>query len=123
MLFAFVQTWNNYLLPLLMLSESKWYPLTIGLTQIGYESIVGSLIAIVPMIGAFVLLQRFWQDGPRGRFLLTDAALLGVEAVADRVLADPARVDRLVRRLVAGVGREAQRVDLVVGARRARCAA
>jgi multiple sugar transport system permease protein len=63
MLFAFVQTWNNYLLPLLMLSESKWYPLTIGLTQIGYASIVGSLIAIVPMIVAFVLLQRFWQSG------------------------------------------------------------
>jgi multiple sugar transport system permease protein len=63
MLFAFVQTWNNYLLPLLMLSESKWYPLTIGLTQIGYEAIVGSLIAIVPMIVAFVLLQRFWQRG------------------------------------------------------------
>jgi multiple sugar transport system permease protein len=64
MLFAFVQTWNNYLLPLLMLSESKWYPLTIGLTQIGNAgAIIGSLIAIVPMIGAFVLLGRFWQTG------------------------------------------------------------
>ena len=64
MLFAFVQTWNNYLLPLLMLSESKWYPLTIGLTQIGNSgAIVGSLIAIVPMIVAFVFLQRFWQSG------------------------------------------------------------
>jgi multiple sugar transport system permease protein len=63
-LFAFVQTWNNYLLPLLMLSESKWYPLTIGLTQIGnLGAIVGSLIAIVPLIVAFVLLQRFWQSG------------------------------------------------------------
>ena len=41
MLFAFVQTWNNYLLPLLMLSESKWYPLTVGLNQIGYAAIVG----------------------------------------------------------------------------------
>jgi multiple sugar transport system permease protein len=63
MLFAFVQTWNNYLLPLLMLSESKWYPLTVGLNQIGYGAIVGSLIAILPMILAFVLLQRFWQSG------------------------------------------------------------
>jgi multiple sugar transport system permease protein len=63
-LFAFVQTWNNYLLPLLMLSESKWYPLTIGLTQIGNAgAIVGSLVAIVPMILAFLLLQRFWQTG------------------------------------------------------------
>jgi len=63
MLFAFVATWNNYLLPLLMLSESKWYPLTVGLNQIGYGAIVGSLIAILPMILAFVLLQRFWQSG------------------------------------------------------------
>jgi multiple sugar transport system permease protein len=64
MLFAFVQTWNNYLLPLLMLSEAKWYPLTIGLTQVGATgAITGSLIAIVPLIAAFVLLQRFWQTG------------------------------------------------------------
>jgi multiple sugar transport system permease protein len=64
MLFAFVQTWNNYFLPLLMLSESKWYPLTVGLTQLGYSgAIVGSLLAIVPMILAFVLLQRYWQSG------------------------------------------------------------
>jgi len=63
MLFAFVQTWNNYLLPLLMLSDSKWYPLTIGLTQIGNAAIIGSLIAVIPMILAFVLLQRFWQSG------------------------------------------------------------
>jgi multiple sugar transport system permease protein len=64
MLFAFVQTWNNYLLPLLMLSEAKWYPLTVGLAQLSYSgAIVGSLIAIVPMIGAFVLLGRFWQTG------------------------------------------------------------
>ena len=26
-LFAFVSTWNNYFLPLIMLSEPKWYPL------------------------------------------------------------------------------------------------
>jgi multiple sugar transport system permease protein len=64
MLFAFVQTWNNFFLPLLMLSESKWYPLTIGLTQLGFSgAIVGSLLAIVPMILAFVVLQRYWQSG------------------------------------------------------------
>jgi multiple sugar transport system permease protein len=64
MLFAFVQTWNNFFLPLLMLSESKWYPLTIGLTQLGFSgAIVGSLLAIVPMILAFVVLQRYWRSG------------------------------------------------------------
>jgi multiple sugar transport system permease protein len=63
-LFAFVQTWNNYFLPLVMLSESKWYPLTVGIRQIGNTgAIVGSLLAIVPMIAAFVLLGRYWQRG------------------------------------------------------------
>jgi multiple sugar transport system permease protein len=63
-LFAFVQTWNNYFLPLVMLSESKWYPLTVGIRQLGDSgAIVGSLLAIVPMIVAFVLLGRYWQRG------------------------------------------------------------
>jgi len=63
-LFAFVGTWNNYFLPLVMLSESKWYPLTVGIRQVGNTgAIVGSLLAIVPMILAFVLLGRYWQRG------------------------------------------------------------
>lgn len=63
-LFAFVSTWNNYFLPLVMLSESKWYPLTVGIRQLGDTgAIVGSLLAIVPMIVAFVLLGRYWQQG------------------------------------------------------------
>ena len=33
LLFAVVSTWNNYFLPLIMLSEPKLYPLTVGLTQ------------------------------------------------------------------------------------------
>ena len=65
MIFAFVATWNNYFLPLVMLSEPKmWYPLTVGIRQLGTTGIlIGSLVAIVPMIVAFVFLQRFWQSG------------------------------------------------------------
>jgi multiple sugar transport system permease protein len=64
MIFAFVATWNNYFLPLIMLSEPKWYPLTVGIRQLGNTGIlVGSLLAVAPMILAFVLLQRFWQSG------------------------------------------------------------
>jgi len=33
LLFSFVATWNNYFLPLVMLSEPRWYPLTVGLAQ------------------------------------------------------------------------------------------
>ena len=32
-LFTIVATWNNYFLPLIMLKDSNWYPLTIGLNQ------------------------------------------------------------------------------------------
>src|SRR3954452_9721817 len=39
-LFAFVATWNNYFLPLIMLSEPKWYPLTVGITELGNTGII-----------------------------------------------------------------------------------
>jgi len=69
-LFAFVSTWNNYFLPLIMLSEPKWYPLTVGIRELGDTGILtGSLLAIAPMIAAFLLLQRYWQSGlPSGSF-------------------------------------------------------
>jgi multiple sugar transport system permease protein len=76
LLFTFVATWNNYFLPLVMLSESRWYPLTVGLAQWNNQAtagggatasfnavITGSLISVVPLIIAFVFLQRYWQSG------------------------------------------------------------
>ncbi len=64
MIFAFVATWNNYFLPLTMLSEPKWCPLTVGITELGPTgTLIGSLLAIAPMILAFVLLQRYWETG------------------------------------------------------------
>ncbi len=75
LLFTVVATWNNYFLPLIMLSQSSWYPLTVGLnswnaqaTTAGGEAIynlviTGSLLTIVPIVGAFLFLQRYWQSG------------------------------------------------------------
>jgi multiple sugar transport system permease protein len=64
MLFAFVATWNNYFLPLIMLSEPKWYPFTVGVRELGTTgAITGSLLAVAPMVAGFVLLQRYWQSG------------------------------------------------------------
>ena len=76
LLFTFVATWNNYFLPLVMLSEPRWYPLTVGLQQWNSQAtagggatatfntvITGSLISIVPLILAFIFLQRYWQSG------------------------------------------------------------
>ncbi|MFB9680992.1 carbohydrate ABC transporter permease [Streptosporangium vulgare] len=75
LLFTVVATWNNYFLPLIMLKDPDWYPLTLGLkswnaqaSTIGGEAIfnlviTGSLLTIVPLIAAFLLLQRYWQSG------------------------------------------------------------
>ena len=76
LLFTFVATWNNFFLPLVMLSEPRWYPLTVGLTQWNDQAnasggatsafnlvITGSLISVVPLIIAFLFLQRYWQSG------------------------------------------------------------
>jgi len=75
LLFAVVSTWNNYFLPLIMLSEPKLYPLTVGLTQWSGQAtganaqpvynlvVTGSLLTIVPLVIVFILLQRFWQSG------------------------------------------------------------
>jgi len=76
LLFAFVGAWNNYFLPLLVLSKSSLYPLTVGLaywsglaTQPGNAHvlyilvIMGSVVAILPLMIVFLFLQRFWQEG------------------------------------------------------------
>ena len=75
LLFAVVATWNNYFLPLIMLSEPTWYPLTVGLSQWSAQAsgvaaqpiynlvITGSLLTIIPIVIAFLVLQRFWQSG------------------------------------------------------------
>ena len=74
-LFTIVATWNNYFLPLIMLKDADWYPLTIGLNQWKDQAstaggqaiqnlvITGSLITIIPLVIAFLLLQKYWQSG------------------------------------------------------------
>ncbi|MEU6472974.1 carbohydrate ABC transporter permease [Streptomyces massasporeus] len=78
LLFTLVATWNNYFLPLIMLNNPNLYPITVGLSSwaeraqnggAGASSdmlplvVTGSLISIVPLVAAFLLLQRYWQSG------------------------------------------------------------
>jgi multiple sugar transport system permease protein len=76
LLLSFVGTWNNYFLPLLVLSRPDYYPLTVGLanwndlagggggSQVLFSIVItGALVSIVPLIAAFLLLQRYWRNG------------------------------------------------------------
>lgn len=72
-LFQLTAIWNNFFLPMVMLSNQKLYPVSLGLFQWNSSAtvspeyypvvIMGALLAILPLILAFVLLQRFWRSG------------------------------------------------------------
>ena len=74
-LFTIVATWNDCFLPLIMLKDSDWFPLTIGLNQWKDQAstaggqavqnlvITVSLITIIPLVIAFLCLQKYWQSG------------------------------------------------------------
>jgi multiple sugar transport system permease protein len=77
LLFTLVATWNNYFLPLIMLSDPDLYPITVGLATWSSQAVggsgsnaellavvvTGSLISIIPLVAAFLMLQRYWQSG------------------------------------------------------------
>jgi multiple sugar transport system permease protein len=77
LLFTLVATWNNYFLPLIMLNDQHYYPITVGLSSWASQAVggsganagllalvvTGSLLSVIPLIVVFILLQRFWQSG------------------------------------------------------------
>ncbi|MGL4176831.1 MAG: carbohydrate ABC transporter permease [Dermatophilaceae bacterium] len=75
-LFALVGTWNNYVLPLLVLNDPDLYPLPVGLalqqgqsvagggSQVLFSTVItGSLVSVLPLVAAFLFLQRYWRAG------------------------------------------------------------
>jgi multiple sugar transport system permease protein len=76
LLLTTVATWNNFFLPLAVLRSQKLLPVTVGLSNwqalssagAGNEQawnliVTGALVSIVPLIIAFLALQRYWQSG------------------------------------------------------------
>lgn len=72
-LFQFVDIWNNYFLPLVMLSDSDLYPMTLGLTSwltfadrepdLYQLTVGGAFVSVIPLMVAMVVLQRFVRMG------------------------------------------------------------
>ncbi|HEV7628210.1 MAG TPA: carbohydrate ABC transporter permease [Streptomyces sp.] len=72
-LFQFVGIWNNYFLPLVMLSDDRKYPITLGLTtwqttqdrvpELVQYTIGGAFLSVIPLAVAMLVLQRFWRTG------------------------------------------------------------
>jgi len=77
LLLSIVASWNNYFLPLVMLSDNRLFPVTVGIglwqgtastygaagTNLWSIIILGSLVSVIPLIIAFLTLQRYWRGG------------------------------------------------------------
>jgi multiple sugar transport system permease protein len=77
LLLSVVSSWNNYFLPLAMLVDNRLFPVTVGIglwqstastygaagTNLWSIIILGSLVSIIPLIIAFLSLQRYWRGG------------------------------------------------------------
>jgi multiple sugar transport system permease protein len=67
----FVGSWNNFLLPFIMLSDENMYPINLGLYNVMSRgsgepalygvAIVGTAVSIIPLIALLLFLQRFWR--------------------------------------------------------------
>ena len=72
-LFQFVAIWNNFFLPLVMLRSQELFPVTLGLytwnsnvsqyPELRTLVLVGAFVSIIPLLVAFLSLQRFWRSG------------------------------------------------------------
>ncbi|MDJ1133513.1 carbohydrate ABC transporter permease [Streptomyces iconiensis] len=72
-LFQLTAIWNNFFLPMVMLSDQSLFPVSLGLYVWNSSAVVtpdyypvvvvGALLAVLPLVAAFVVLQRYWKAG------------------------------------------------------------
>ena len=72
-LFQFVAIWNNFFLPLIVLSDTSLFPVNVGLVTWNFDPashtvlynliVTGSFVAVLPLVVMFLFLQRYWRAG------------------------------------------------------------
>jgi multiple sugar transport system permease protein len=76
LLLTTVATWNNFFLPLAVLRDPNLLPVTVGVynwqalsnagaggEQVWNLIVTGSFISVIPLVAAFLSLQKYWQGG------------------------------------------------------------
>jgi multiple sugar transport system permease protein len=68
--FMFMSTWNDFLWPLIILSDDAKYTLPVALANLAGEHVqdtelmmAGSVITLLPVLLAFIVLQRYYIQG------------------------------------------------------------
>ena len=69
-IFTFLSTWNDFLWPLVVLSDDAKYTLPVALANLVGEHVqdtelmmAGAVITVLPVLALFVLLQRYYIEG------------------------------------------------------------
>jgi len=68
--FTFMSTWNDFLWPLIILSDDAKYTLPVALANLSGEHVqdtelmmAGSVVTLLPVLLAFIALQRYYIEG------------------------------------------------------------
>lgn len=69
-LFTFLGTWNDFLWPLIVLSDDRWYTLPVALASLSGEHVqdielmmAGAVVTVLPVVIVFLALQRYYIQG------------------------------------------------------------
>src|SRR5690606_31011008 len=71
--FSFVSVWNSFMWPLIVLKDDHLYPLALGLSYLMGTFVMdfrvmsaGTVIALVPVIVFYLIMQRYFVSGLQG---------------------------------------------------------
>jgi len=68
-IFVFLWHWNDFLWPLIMAKSSEMWTLTVGIASLQQQTVTlsvmlaGSVVALVPIFFAYLIAQRYVQEG------------------------------------------------------------
>jgi multiple sugar transport system permease protein len=68
--FTFLATWNDFMWPLIVLSDERLYTLPVALASLSREHVqdselmmAGAVVTVAPVLLLFVILQRYYIQG------------------------------------------------------------
>jgi len=68
--FTFLATWNDFMWPLIVLSDERLYTLPVALASLSREHVqdselmmAGAVVTVLPVLALFVVLQRYYIQG------------------------------------------------------------
>lgn len=69
-IFSFLGSWNDFMWPLIVLSDDQLHTLPVALASLSREHVqdnelmmAGSVVTVLPVLGLFLLLQRYYLQG------------------------------------------------------------